>query len=115
GSWIYWDRVSQQALDSVEVIRRGGSSLYGGDALGGEIQFLTRQPDGPAVSLETSYGSEETPDLSLWTGTRWGHWDASFAAALFHTDGYILVPLSIRGSVDTPANSEDAAMDFTLG
>jgi outer membrane receptor protein involved in Fe transport len=115
GGWIYWDRVPQQALRSVEVIRRGTSSLYGGDALGGAIQFLTRQPEGPAVSLETSYGSEQTPDLSVWAGSRLGRWDASLAAELFHTDGYILVPLAIRGPVDTPANSEDAAIDFTLG
>jgi outer membrane receptor protein involved in Fe transport len=115
GSWIYWDRIPQQALAGVEVVRRGESSLYGGDALSGVIQFLTRQPEGPDAALEISYGSEDTPDLSLWTGTRIGPWDLSLATELFRTDGYILVPASIRGSVDTRANLEDAVLDFTLG
>ncbi len=115
GSWVYWDRIPQQALEGVEVVRRGESSLYGGDALSGVIQFLTRQPQAPDAALEFSYGSEETPDFSFWTGTRAGPWDFALATGLFHTDGYILVPASIRGSVDTPANSEAAALDFTVG
>ncbi len=115
GGWIYWDRIPQQALDGVELVRRGESSLYGGDALSGAVQFLTRQPLGPDVALEVSYGSENTPDLSLWTGSRIGPWDLSLASELFHTGGYILVPASIRGPVDTPANSQDAVLDFTVG
>lgn len=115
GGWVYWDRVPREALSSVEVFRGGASNLYGSDALGGVVQFITRQPKGPAIKIETSYGSERTPDLSLWTGTRFGPWDISLASEMFRTDGYILVPLSLRGTVDTPANSEDAAVEFTIG
>jgi outer membrane receptor protein involved in Fe transport len=115
GGWVYWDRVPREAISSVEVFRGGASNLYGSDALGGVIQFITRQPKGPAIKLETSYGSERTPDLSLWTGTRSGPWDLSVASEMFRTDGYILVPLSLRGTVDTPANSEDAAVELTIG
>lgn len=115
GGWVYWDRIPQQSLVGVEMVRRGESSLYGGDALSGVIQFLTRQPQGPEASLEISYGSENTPDLSFWTGTRVGRWDVSLATELFHTDGFVLVPDSVRGAVDTPANSEDGVLDFTAG
>jgi outer membrane receptor protein involved in Fe transport len=34
---------------------------------------------------------------------------------MFRTDGYIIVPTWQRGKVDTPANSENAAVDFTIG
>ncbi len=115
GGWVYWDRVPREALSSVEVFRGGASNLYGSDALGGVVQFITREPKGPVIKLETSYGSERTPDLSLWTGTRSGPWDVSLASEMFRTDGYILVPLSLRGTVDTPANSEDAALELTIG
>jgi outer membrane receptor protein involved in Fe transport len=64
GGWVYWDRVPRASLSSVEVFRGGASNLYGSDALGGVVQFLTRQPEHPAFSLETSYGNERTPDLS---------------------------------------------------
>jgi outer membrane receptor protein involved in Fe transport len=115
GGWVYWDRVPAQALESVELVRGGISSLYGSNALGGVIQFLSRQPERPAFSLETSYGSEQTPDLSLWAGERRGPGEGSLAADLFHTDGYVLVPLAQRGSVDTAANTEHASLILTLG
>ena len=116
GGWVYWDRVPRASLASVEVFRGGASNLYGSDALGGVVQFMTRQPDhGPAFTLETSYGNERTPDLSFWTGTRAGQWDLSLASEMFRTDGYIIVPTWQRGSVDTPANSEDATVDLTIG
>ncbi len=115
GGWVYWDRVARTSLSSVEVFRGGASNLYGSDALGGVVQFLTRQPERPAFSLETSYGNERTPDLSFWTGTRAGKWDLALASEMFRTDGYIVVPTWQRGTVDTPANSEDATVDLTVG
>jgi outer membrane receptor protein involved in Fe transport len=115
GGWVYWDRVPRASLANVEVFRGGASNLYGSDALGGVVQFITRQPERPAFTLETSYGNELTPDLSFWTGTRAGQWDLSLSSEMFRTDGYIIVPTWQRGSVDTPANSEDATVDFTVG
>jgi outer membrane receptor protein involved in Fe transport len=115
GGWVYWDRVPRASLANVEVFRGGASNLYGSDALGGVVQFITRQPERPAFTLETSYGNERTPDLSFWTGTRAGQWDLSLSSEMFRTDGYIIVPTWQRGSVDTRANSEDATVDFTVG
>jgi outer membrane receptor protein involved in Fe transport len=115
GGWVYWDRVPRSSLANVEVFRGGASNLYGSDALGGVVQFMTRQPERPAFTLETSYGNERTPDLSFWTGTRAGQWDLSLASELFRTDGYIIVPTWQRGSVDTAANSKDATTEFTVG
>lgn len=115
GGWVYWDRVPPEALASIEVFRGGASNLYGSDALGGVIQFLTRQPQVSAMRLDFSYGNERTPDLSIWTGTRINHWDLALASEMFRTDGFILVPPSLRGTIDTPANSEDATVDLTVG
>jgi outer membrane cobalamin receptor len=115
GGWVYWDRVPRSSVANVEVFRGGASNVYGSDALGGVVQFMTRQSQRPAFTLETSYGNERTPDLSFWVGTRAGKWDMALASELFRTDGYIIVPTWQRGSVDTPANSRDATVDFTVG
>ena len=115
GAWVYWDRIPTTAISSVEVVRGGASNLYGSEAMGGVVQFLIREPEAPAVSLETSYGNENTPDLSVWTGSRSGPWDYSVATGLFRTDGFILVPDSQRGSVDVNANVEDASVYARLG
>ncbi len=115
GGWVYWDRIPRTEISSVEVFRGGSSSLYGSDALAGVIQFLSRVPPGPSISLEASYGTENTPDLSLFAGTAVSRWDIRASTEMAHTDGYILVPSSQRGTIDTAANSEHATVDAQLG
>jgi outer membrane cobalamin receptor len=115
GGWVYWDRLARESISDVEVFRGGASNLYGSDALGGVVQFVTRQPAYPALALETSYGNERTPDLSVWTGTRVGKWDFSVASEMFRSDGFVLVPTWQRGTIDTAANSKDASVEFTAG
>jgi outer membrane cobalamin receptor len=115
GGWVYWDRVPRVALSSVEVFRGGSSSLYGSSALGGVVQLITRQPESPAITLEGSYGNELTPDISMWTGNRLGRWDYTLATEMFRTDGFVIVPDSVRGSVDAPANSKDATVYARIG
>jgi outer membrane receptor protein involved in Fe transport len=115
GGWVYWDRMPRTELSSVEVIRGGASSLYGSDAMGGVVQFLTRVPEQPSVSMDISYGTEDTPDVSLWAGTAVARWDMAAAVDMSRSDGYILVPTSQRGLVDTNANSKHATVDASLG
>jgi outer membrane receptor protein involved in Fe transport len=128
GGWVYWDRIPRAELASVEVVRGGASSLYGSDALGGVIEFFTRVPvnsrkgyiDNPPpeyfATVDSSYGTENTPDVSAWTGAAFSRGRyATVGADLARTDGYILIPRSQRGAVDTAANSEHTAIDFSAG
>jgi len=115
GGWVFWDEVPRAELSSVEVFRGGESNLYGSDALGGVIQMLTRVPSGPAFSIDTSYGTENTPDLSAWGGTKISHWDLETGIDMSRTDGYTLVPPAERGLVDTDANSKHATVDAGVG
>jgi outer membrane receptor protein involved in Fe transport len=115
GGWVYWDRIPREEISSVEVFRGGASNLYGSDALGGTVQFLSRVLTESAASLDISYSTENTPDLSTWAGTTFGRWDLESALDLAHTDGYVLTSPSQRGAVDTLANSEHATVDAGLG
>ncbi len=115
GSWVYWDRVPDASVSSVEVAQEGASSLYGSEALGGVIQFLTRPASPDGISLETSYGNQNTQDVSLSAGGSLGQWESVFSGEAFHTDGYVLVPKSDQGSVDTSAYSQHGTADLTIG
>ncbi len=116
GGWVYWDRVARESISDVEVVRGGAdASLYGSTAMGGVIQFRTRQPEQTAISAETSWGSENTPELSLFAATRLGPWYGSAATDLFQTNGYIPVTESQRGAVDSPANSRHELTTVELG
>lgn len=115
GGWVFWDEVPRAELSSVEVFRGGESNLYGSDALGGVIQLLTRVPTGPAFSIDTSYGTENTPDLSAWGGTKISRWDFASGIDMSRTKGYTLVAPSERGLVDVDANSRHATVDAGIG
>ena len=115
GSWVYWDRVPAESIASVEVAQEGASSLYGSEALSGVIQFLTRPAVPAGLSIETSYGNQNTPDLSLWAGGEKNGWYSTFGGEVFHTDGYYLVPAEDRGTIDRMANSEHGTADLTIG
>ena len=115
GAWVFWDRVPRESIANIEVAQEGSSSLYGSDALGGVIQVLTRPPEPAGLSLETSYGNQDSPELSLWAGGEKNGWMGTFGGQVFHTDGYILIPENQRGSVDTRAGVSDATADAMVG
>ena len=115
GGWVYWDRVPAESIADVEIAQEGASSLYGSDALGGVVQFVSRPAEPAGISLETSYGNQTTPDLSLWAGGQKGKWESTFAGEVFNTDGYVLVPEADRGPVDTKADSEHGTADLMVG
>jgi outer membrane receptor protein involved in Fe transport len=114
GGWVYWGRVPRESVSRIEVVQGGASHLYGTDALGGVINFITRDPSDAAISFESSYGNQQTPDASLFIGGRRNGWGAQLAAEAFHTDGYILVDERERGRVDTRAGAEHTTLELTL-
>jgi outer membrane receptor protein involved in Fe transport len=114
GGWVYWDRVPREEIGSVEAVEGGASDLYGSDALGGVINVRARPIDFSHLSLEASYGNENTPDLSLSSSLAFGKWSLGFSTEAFHTDGYVLVPEDLRGPIDNRAGVDDRAIDATL-
>jgi outer membrane cobalamin receptor len=44
GGWVYWSKVPLESIERIEVVRGGGSALYGNYALGGVINIVTRKP-----------------------------------------------------------------------
>jgi outer membrane receptor protein involved in Fe transport len=111
GSWIYWDRVPRESISSVEVAQEGASSLYGSSAMGGVLQFRERAAKPASVSLETSYGNQNTPDFSAWAGGATHGWEATGSGEIFSTDGYYLVPGADRGTADARASSQHSTAE----
>ena len=105
GGWVNWSQIPRESLESAEIAKGGASDLYGGQALSGVAQLLTKTPEGTDASLDLSYGNERTPNASGYLGHSFGKWLASGAAEYFRTDGYIPVEFSQRGAVDNNANS----------
>jgi outer membrane receptor protein involved in Fe transport len=105
GGWMNWSQIPREAIESVEMLRGGASDLYGGQALSGAVQLLTKTPEATEADLDLSYGNQTTPNASAYFGTTTGNWLWSLAGEYFSTNGYIPVQPSQRGAVDNPASS----------
>ncbi|MBI3050722.1 MAG: TonB-dependent receptor [Acidobacteria bacterium] len=106
GSWVYWNRVPQAAVDRVEVVRGATGDLYGADALGGVIQVLTFPPGRTRFRATGEGGSHDTARFSGFGGMQRGPWNVDAAGEWLRTDGVIVVGEESRGPVDVRADSD---------
>lgn len=109
GSWVYWNRIPQAAVDRVEVVRGATGDLYGADALGGVIQVLTFAPGRTRFRGTGEAGSHDTARFSGFGGTQRGPWSLDAAGEWLRTDGVVIVGQESRGPVDVRADSDYAS------
>ena len=104
GGWIHWSEIPALATQSVELMRGGGSDLYGSSAIGGVIDVVPVVPKSFDYGLNVAGGSEDTSvvDGLITVGER--GWSGLAASSLFRTGGYILTAPEFRGPVDVPSN-----------
>jgi outer membrane cobalamin receptor len=105
GGWVYWNRVPLPGIEQVEVVRGGGSSVWGNYALGGVVQVVGRRPTGRSAALEASYGTEDTSNLDLLVTETAGPFRILLEGNRYDTGGYPIVKDSRRGSIDIDAES----------
>lgn len=111
------------AVESVEIVKSAGSSLYGSSALGGVVSVVTRDPadlldGGPSyLGLRVGYdGRDEGTDAGLATAFERGNLQGSLVVS--HGEGS---ERESRGSVETldarrtVANPQDRRGDQVLG
>ncbi len=66
--------VPMDAMQSIDVLHGPGSTLYGSDAVGGVVDFLTAVPETTALRLRSgvgSFGENEQAFTGLLVGRRW--------------------------------------------
>jgi len=106
GGWVYWDKVPHAAIDRVEIVRGGGSDLYGADAVGGVVQILTIEPSQLIGRMLLEGGNLETGRASGFGGSRKGPWSFSLGGQWYTTGGYVLTRPEERGAIDRPSSSK---------
>lgn len=104
GGWIHWNETPELAIAGVELMRGGGSDLYGSSAIGGVIDVLPVRPDVARYELDLSGASRDSSAINGLAAQSLGHWSALAATTLFRTAGYTLIAPPFRGLVDVPSN-----------
>lgn len=61
------EQISSNMIEKVEVIKGGGSALFGSSAVGGTVNIITREPDHDELSfsLQGAYIGAESPDINF--------------------------------------------------
>ena len=108
GGWVQWSRLPLLGIEQIEVMRGGGSALWGSGALGGVINVLPRRITESSVTFESSIGSLDTTRFDLYGTAVHGPLRFSVEGMKFDTDGYTIVKPSRRGSIDQPADSHSS-------
>lgn len=114
GGWVYWDRVDPGFISDVEIDRGAATSLFGDRAMSGTISIFS-PPAGHNYLYGSFFGGNDgTADVSGAYSNIWGHWGLTVHSRDLTTDGYYIVPESIRGTVDTRANVRFASGSVNL-
>ena len=100
--WLDWGRIPLPMLSSAEVIRGGGSIIWGSRALGGVVNLRTIAPQHDEIMLLAERGSFATSHGSGVASLKRGKASAVVAADYVDTDGFVLTPADQAGPIDTP-------------
>ncbi len=79
-----------ETVDRVEIVRGGGSALYGANAVGGVVHVITKKPkeEGARTTLKGDYRSFGTQIYQGDFSIKRGAWDAYVNGGRYLTDGF---------------------------
>lgn len=114
GGWVYWSKIDLDQVESIEVVRGGGSAAWGNAALSGVVQILPAPIDRTGGNLTLLAGSQGTLGTSSRVQAVHGNWATAVEGRAFRTDGFQRVREDQRGAVDTRANSRHESIAAIL-
>ncbi len=118
GNFIIWSRVPFESIERIEVVRGGGSGIWGNLALGGVIQIITERPTERTVRFLAEGGTRGNSNFDLFAADRNGRVSYSFGSNLYSTDGYFKYSEEDLGRVDERVSlsneTYNGSIDFEL-
>ena len=114
GGWVPWSRIPMLSIEQIEIVRGGGSAVWGNGALGGVIHVITRRPRERTIAAEGSHGSFDTTNLDLFYGDGYGPLRVALSGNWFETGGFRIVRPSRAGPIDIDADSTHGVFNGRL-
>jgi len=85
---FYFNNLTTQSIDSVEILKGNQSSLYGSGAIGGVINIFSKNANSKDLNnFAISYGSNNTKNLEASYGAKNDKHEYYFALNKYFTDG----------------------------
>jgi iron complex outermembrane receptor protein len=67
-----WNNIAMENVERIEIVRGPGSALYGGNAMGGTINVITKMPEEFEAGIGARFGSDENRTYTGYVGDRIG-------------------------------------------
>ncbi len=121
GSASNWNRIDADQIERIEILKGPNSSLYGGNAMAGVINMITRRPTEKfSGSAKALYGTYNTfggaLSLNGRTGTKDRRYLYASADGFFrYSKGYNMVPVDQRVSTDVKMGVKEYNAGARLG
>lgn len=107
-STTQWFKMPLSAIDHIEVVRGGSSSLWGNQAVAGVINVITKKPTDNSTQLDANYGSLNTSIPAVTQNLVFGNGlSVRLSGDVLNTNGYQTTPAAFLSTV--PGKSTDAA------
>lgn len=114
GGWVYWSKVPMESIERIEVVRGGGSGVWGNYALGGVINIITERPQKRTLKFDGEGGTRGTVNLDLFASDLIGPVGLAVEGNYFNTEGYKIIREDQRGAIDINADSEHKTFNGKL-
>ena len=108
--WLDWGRIPLLLLQSAEVVRGGGSTVWGSRSLGGVINLRTLDPRRDGAQLMIEGGSRGTYHGTGVASMRRGAVSGSLGGDFWNTDGFVIIRPDQAGPVDRPEATTNRAV-----
>ncbi len=113
---VEWGMLPVDNIERIEVVRGVGSALYGGNAMGGVINIITRTPKKLEAKLAAGYGSNGTYRYKASAGERlMDRFSLRLGYENESTDGYPTTPVVRTVSAGAGTTEGGYAMNNTDG
>ena len=102
--FIQWSEAPVEAIDRVEVVRGGGATLWGNNAMGGVINILTKPINKTELVVDAAGGSRGTYRSNVHAALAGKRYGLGIDAGTSHSDGYIEQVKDSRGPITVPTS-----------
>ena len=96
---VNWNSLSPQDIARIEVARGPFSSLYGGDAMGGVVNIITKTPQQRNITIQSGYGSDNTwYEYASYGDKLYNRLSVFGSFSYRQSDGYPTIPVVVSPS-----------------
>ena len=113
---VYWPTILIENIERVEIVKSGGSGVWGNLAMGGVINIITKsaKTGEPIVSAAAQGGTQNSAEFHGAVRRASGPLSIAAATSYLTTDGYTIIRADRAGAADTPAADAIRTLDTKI-